>query len=288
MRLAALLIAAFSAWAQERTVAITVDDLPYSAKMLAVFEARHIPVTGFVIQKRADALGDAGTRILEDWIHHGFDLANHSYSHPDINQLSVEEIEQEIIRGETVIRPLMQKAGKKLTYFRFPMNHTGDTKEKHDAIAAFLAGRGYKVATCTIDNSDYIFNNAYVKMLAKKDDAAAARLRSEYLAYTGTEIDYYSRLNRQVLGYEPPHVMLLHDNQLNSEMIEQVLQLFEDRHYRFVTLDTAQSDAAYRIPETYLNRFGWTWGYRWAKTRNVKVNGKLETEPADWILQYGK
>jgi peptidoglycan/xylan/chitin deacetylase (PgdA/CDA1 family) len=286
---AVILWFSIGAFAQERTVAITVDDLPVdgNGKLISAFEARHVPVTAFVIQKKVESLGDAGTRILEDWILHGFDLGNHTYSHPDTNTLSVDEIEQEIIRGEAAIGPLMRAAGKKLTYFRFPMNHTGDTKAKHDALAAFLAKRGYQLATCTIDNSDYLFNQAYLRILDNADDAAAVKLRRDYLAYTSAEIDYYSGLNKQVFGYEPPHVMLLHDNRLNSELIGQVLQLFADRHYRFVTLDAAQSDAAYRTPETCINRFGWMWGYRWASVRNVKVNGKLELDPPEWISKYG-
>jgi peptidoglycan/xylan/chitin deacetylase (PgdA/CDA1 family) len=306
---AALALYAVTASAQVRTVAITVDDLPYAGgtfvapidpqipstaemvnrKLLAAFQRHQIPVTGFVIQKRVESLGTAaGTRILKDWISRGFDLGNHTGSHPDINELSPEQIEQEIVDGESTIGTLTKGAGKRLEFFRFPMNHTGDTKAKHDMIAAFLAQRGYQLATCTIDTSDYLFNDAYRRMLAKSDNVAARKLRLEYLAYTSTEIDYYAALNKQVLGYEPPQVMLLHDNRLNGDVIEEVLQLFERKQYRFVTLAAAQTDAAYRTADTYITKFGPMWGYRWAKERNIKVNGSLETDPPKWILDYGK
>ena len=304
----------FSSWqaafAQGRTVAITVDDLPYAGgalamtsvseasstaeivnrKLLAALQAHNVPVTGFVIQKTVESLGpESGPGILKEWISRGFDLGNHTYSHPDINGLDAEQIEQEIVRGELTVAPLMKKSGKKLVYFRFPMNHTGDTKEKHDSIAEFLAQRGYRLATCTIDNSDYLFNAAYVQMLAGSDGENMKRLRAEYLAYTSKEIDYYAALNKQVFGYEPPQVMLLHDNLLNADAIEQVLQLFGEKHFRFVSLEMAQADPAYRTPETFLTKFGPMWGgYRWANERNVKVNGSLEPDPPPWILQYGK
>jgi len=303
------LLSAFTGFAQGRSVAITVDDLPYAGgaqiaasasevpstaeivnrKLLAALQAHRVPVTGFVIQKTVESLGPAlGTSILKEWTSRGFDLGNHTYSHADLDGLSAEQMEREIVRGESTAGPLMKEAGKKLAFFRFPMNHTGDTKEKHDAVAAFLLQRGYRVATCTIDNSDYLFNDAYVRMLAKNDGQAAQKLRAEYLAYTNAEIDYYAALNGQVFGYEPPQVMLLHDNRLNAEVIEQVLRLFEQKEYRFVSLDVAQSDAAYRTPETYITKFGPMWGYRWANERSVKVNGSLEPDPPKWILQYGK
>jgi len=293
--------------AQKRTVAITVDDLPYASgggaadpvaeaaqagianrAMLAAFRRHHVPVTGFAIQKRVDALGPDGPRILNQWIQSGLDLANHTYSHPDINTLSVEQIEDEIVKGERTIGPLMDGAGKKLEFFRFPMNHTGDTRAKHDALAEFLKRRGYRLATCTIDNSDYVYNTAYVRILAKNDHTSAKKLRGEYVAYTAAEIDYYAGLNQQVLGYEPPQVMLLHANRLNADTIEQVLKLFTDRRYRFVSLAAAQSDPAYQIPETHVTKFGPMWGYRWAAERGVKVNGSLEKEPAKWVTDYAR
>src|ERR1700690_1633844 len=92
-----------------------------------------------------------GTEILKEWIREGFDLGNHTYSHADSNQLSAEQFQDEIVRGEAALSPLLEEAGKRLTFFRFPMNHTGGTKAKHDSVAALLARRGYRVAACTID-----------------------------------------------------------------------------------------------------------------------------------------
>ncbi len=286
-----LCFAAFALSIQARTVAITLDDLPNAGagsaadaeginkQLLAAFQTHHVPVTGFVIQQRVEALGpERGANILRQWTKQGLDLGNHTWSHSDVNDLSVAQIENEIVHGESTIGTVK--------FFRFPFNHTGDTKEKHDAIAAFLASRGYRLAVCTIDTSDYVFNNAYLLMLAKKDEPNAKRLRAEYLAYSETEIDYYAALNKQVLGYEPPEVMLLHANRLNADTINAILLQFKERGYRFVTLTEALSDPAYRIPDTYITKFGMMWGYRWARERNVKVNGKLEKDPPAWVTSY--
>jgi peptidoglycan/xylan/chitin deacetylase (PgdA/CDA1 family) len=308
---ASVTLAVFSAvgvFAQTRTVAITVDDLPYARgdfayadvpaeasaallvndNLLTAFRTHRVPVTGFVIQKRVEFLGPAGTQILKRWISQGLDLGNHTYSHYDIDDLSTEQFEEDILHGESAIAPLLREAGKKPEFFRFPMNHTGDTEVKHDAIAVFLSQRGYRVATCTIDNSDYVFNAAYLLMLAKDDGPGEQELRHDYLAYTSVEIDYYAALNKQVFGYEPPQVMLLHDNQLNADVIEQVIALFAQKQYKFVSLDTAQSDRAYHTPDTYVSQYGPMWGYRWAKERSVKVNGRLESDPPQWIVDYDK
>jgi peptidoglycan/xylan/chitin deacetylase (PgdA/CDA1 family) len=288
--LAALALCCWAAAAQQRTVAITVDDLPFvgpaesavagNRALLEAFRRHHVPVTGFVVRQSVEQLGADGPRILTEWRGAGFDLGNHSYSHPNMNDLTVKEIEREIVRGE--------KGLGKPRFFRFPMNHTGDTKEKHDAVARFLAARGYELATCTIENSDYLFSRAYVDLQAKGDAAGLERLRKEYLEYTELEIDYFAGLGKRVFGYEPPEVMLLHANPLNAELIDKILVMFESRGYRFVTLAEAQSDAAYRTPDNYIAKFGPMWGYRWAKERGVKVDGRREKDPPEWVMKYGK
>jgi peptidoglycan/xylan/chitin deacetylase (PgdA/CDA1 family) len=307
LALAALaVLCAVPALGQSRTVAITVDDLPYAAggvrpnlspaaapearavnrAILAALLRHHVPATGFVIGRGVDQLGATGPRLLRRWIAAGFDLGNHSYSHPDIDKLDLAAIEDEIVKDEASFLPLMRAAHRGTRFIRFPYNHTGDTQAKHDAIAAFIAARGYTMAVCTIDNEDFAFNDAYLAALSRHDAAAAGRIRQAYLDYTGIEIDYYAGLNKQVFGYEPPQVMLLHDNRLNADVMDQVLELFERRGYTFASLQQAESDPAYGTPDTFATPFGMMWGYRWARERKVHVDGSLEQEPPSWVTNY--
>jgi hypothetical protein len=41
-------------------------------------------------------------------------------------------------------------------------------------LASLLISRGYRLADCTIDNEDYVFNAAYLKALARSDHSMAA------------------------------------------------------------------------------------------------------------------
>ena len=301
IRLIFVLSACLPCLAQSRTVALTFDDLPavralnaqdavhINQAILAALARHHATAIGFVIESRVQEIGKSpGLAILRNWAADGHELGNHTYSHRDLNELTPEQFRDEVIRGEASFGKALTEHGKRPRFLRFPFNHTGDTKEKMDSVKDFLSRRGYQVAVCTIDNSDYEFARAFDVMLARKDAASLVRLPGEYLSYTASEIDYYSALHRQVFGHEIPHVMLLHANHLNAAVMDQILRLFEERSYRFVTLDAAQSDPAYRIPERFATKYGPMWGYRWAKERGVKVNGKLEPEPPAWILNYGK
>jgi len=287
--------------AQTRAVALTFDDLPVAdtkdptealfvnRALLNALKKHHAPAIGFVNEKTVEELvSENGKRILQRWVREGFDLGNHTFSHADLNNITIELFKQEVARGEDSFRPMLAEVGRTPRFLRFPFNHTGDTKEKHDSVAAFLKQRGYQVAACTIDNEDYLFNASYIQMLAKKDDAQAVKLRAEYLAYTAVEIDYYASLHKQIFGREIPQVMVLHANRLNADILEEILSLFEEKKYRFVSLEAAQSDPAYRVPDTFVTKFGPMWGYRWAKELGIEVDGSLESEPPAWIAQYGK
>jgi peptidoglycan/xylan/chitin deacetylase (PgdA/CDA1 family) len=288
-----------------RAVAITIDDLPFvsaekdplaraksaalaNRKLLTALQRNHVPATGLVNEAGVQEIRPAGTAVLSEWIHRGFDLGNHTYSHPDFNDLTVAQFEDEIVRGEKTYLPLMESAHRDSKFFRFPFNHTGDTKEKHDAVAAFLAQRGYRTAPCTIETEDWMFASKYVLMLSRHDAAAAARLRKDYLAFTAAQIDYFAALNKQVLGYDAPQIMLIHDNPLNADVIEDVIGLFKEKQYRFVTLTEAEADPAFKTPETFITKSGMMWGYRWARERNIKVDGSKEPESPAWVKAYGE
>jgi peptidoglycan/xylan/chitin deacetylase (PgdA/CDA1 family) len=282
------------------SVAITFDDLPAAGTgnpdrdpaltahdvramndaILRTLRQHHVPATGFVNEK-ADRRD-----VLERWVSQGMALGNHTFSHRDYNKLSFAQFRDEVVRGEATIRALMEAAGQKLRFFRFPMNHTGDSERKKQEAAGFLRERGYELATCTIENEDYEFERAYRAALAHGDHGTMARIRTAYLQYTATEIDYYRALHRKVFGRETAQVMLLHVNRLNAEVLDAILRLFEEGEWHFVQLADAQSDPAFGTPDGPPTKFGPMWGYRWARALGVHVDGRTELEPPDWISNY--
>ncbi len=291
-----------------RTVAITFDDLPHAnaadpeapvpptldavrqanRDILGALKAHNTPATGFVVEKRVEEIGPLGQEILKEWVDANLDLGNHTFSHADSNALDLAAIEKEIVDGERSIGPfLFRSAARKPRFLRFPYNHLGNTPEKQEAIAALAAKHGYTLAASTIDTSDYLFDRAYEKALAAKDKATTERIVAAYLDHTREQIVYYANLTRQVLGYEPPAIMLLHVNRLNAVTLDRILTLFEEAGYGFTTLEAAQADPAYQKPLTAATKFGPMWGYRWARDNTIKIDGSTEKEPPEWIVKQG-
>lgn len=289
----------------QRRVAITVDDLPgaipvtptakgelrdlakYNEAIPAILKAHHAPAIGFVNEKRLHVAGERDPRValLQRWIDAGCELGNHTYSHANFNQVSLEEMEDETIRGEVVTRSLLMAVGKPERYFRYPYLFTGPTKELKEAFEAFLRSRGYKNAPVTVDNADYMFNDILQVALEQKNVQLAEQTKREYLQFAQTEFAYFEEASRKLFGREIPQVFLTHDNEINSETLDQLLGLLEKRGYQFVSLDEALADSAYGTPDRFVGTAGISWIDRWRVFFGQKADYEHDPDPPDWVMK---
>lgn len=299
---AALLLACCWLGAQPpaREVAITIDDLPkaggardcdlasvkrLTSRLLEPLRAGKVPVTGFVIgSKCGDGLGREGlTQVLNLWLDAGADLANHTWSHPDLNRTPLADYEADILRNENVLRQAL--GGRKLRYFRHPMLHAGRELETKLALEEFLARHGYRVAPVTLDNSDWMFAYAYAAAKARGDAATMRRVADAYVPYLESIFAFFEQQSVEVVGREIPQVLLLHASEFNAEMMPALLRMMRGRGYRFITLDRALADPAYRLPDRYAGPGGFSWIHRWSMTKGMKPKGE-PNEPEFVTREY--
>ncbi|MBS1811760.1 MAG: polysaccharide deacetylase family protein [Acidobacteria bacterium] len=295
-----LLLLGLSVVAQPRTMTITIDDLPFmvashpqylpnaqrvTKELLRVLRAHRVPAIGFVNEGQLQVAGevDARIRLLQQWLDAGMTLGNHTYSHPDLNSVSIEQYQHDIVRGDVVLRRLLHP--QQPLYFRHPMTHTGDTQAKKDAIDAFLAARGYKITPHTIENYDFVYNVSYVRALRNKDVALQKKLRDSYLNYTLAVTEFAEKISLPIFGREIPQTLLIHANNLNADCLDEMLRRFEARGYRFVTLDEVMRDAAYQTKDTNVSRNGPTWLWRWMKSKGMNVSFRDDPEPPQWVME---
>jgi len=302
----AVALSAVSA-AQTKTIAITIDDLPYAGlnqSMASVIQARHdirsitqtlkahhVPAVAFVNEQKLQVPDQVDMRIglLEIWLDAGVPLGNHTYSHIDLNKNPEPKCEDDVIRGEVISRRLMQARGLDYKYFRHPFLRTGANLEQKNAFEAFLKSRGYVVAPVTTENVDWLFNSAYERALQDDDQDLANRLLDAYLVHTDVEMNYYEKMVQMEFGRPIAHVMLLHANRLNGIVLDQVLSKFEARGYKFVPLDEALKDPAYQTADNYTGPYGYPWPHRWAITLGKDPDFKNAPDPPKWVMdQYEK
>ncbi len=273
----------------QRTVAITIDDLPAGAansmsaseilemttKLLGTLRDQKVPAVGFVNEQKLFKLGEVDDRIkaLNLWLDGGFELGNHTFAHTSLNRVTLQAWEEEVIRGETVTRMLLAQHKMKMRYFRHPYLDAGRDLQTRREAEAFLSSRGYQVAPITMDAWDWMYAGVYDDARKRADTALQQQLVSSYLSYTTSVFDYYEQLSKELLGYEPKQILLLHGNWLEADHIGELLELLRKRGYQFVTLEDALGDSAYSVPDEYVGE-GTGWLDHWAITRGRPSQGQ--------------
>jgi peptidoglycan/xylan/chitin deacetylase (PgdA/CDA1 family) len=267
----------------DRQVAITIDDLPaasansmsgaeisaMTAKLLATLREQKIPAVGFVNERKLYyKWGEVDERIkaLNMWLDAGFELGNHTYAHTSLNRAGLKEFEDDVVRGEVITSLLLAQHKMKLRYFRHPYLDTGRDLLTRREAEAFLVARGYHIAPITLDAWDWHFAGVYDDAKKRNDAAAQQEVVSAYLSYHAQMFDFYEKLARDTIGYEPKQILLLHGNNLEADHIGELMDLMRKRGYRFITLEDALSDSAYSLPDTYVGEEGTGWLEHWAIT----------------------
>lgn len=280
-----VLAGSLSAKEPTRTLAVTVDDLPFNPrsvslaeqkrwtdKLLDTFRKHDIPAIGFVnevgVMEKGEPVPER-VALLEAWLEAGMELGNHTYSHPNLHGVSLEQYLDEIDRGDEVTAKLLAERGEAPRYFRHPYLRTGrDLKTKH-AVEEFLDEHGYRVAPVTHDNSEWIFALAYRRALEADDEKLAERIGSAYVPYMMDKLEFFERNSRDLFDREIPQILLIHANRLNADYFGPLAEAIHERGYRFVSLETALEDPAFESKDTYTGPAGLTWIHRWALTRDV-------------------
>jgi peptidoglycan-N-acetylglucosamine deacetylase len=298
------LAASFPLFAQSsppRAVAVTIDDLPAGAansmtgaeilamttKLLDTLHEQNVPAVGFVNEQKLYKIGEVDDRIkaLNLWLDGGFELGNHTFSHASLNRVTLQAWEEEVIRGETVTRILMAQHKMKLRYLRHPYLDAGRDLQTRREAEAFLSARGYQVAPITMDAWDWMYGGVYEDARKRADAALQQQLVNSYLAYTSSVFDYYEKLSKDLLGYEPKQILLLHGNWLEADHIAELIDLLRKRGYQFVTLENALGDSAYSVPDEYVGE-GTGWLDHWAITRGRPA----QNEPVfpQWVIDKSR
>lgn len=280
-----------------RRVAVTVDDLPatregtleskrmINSSLLEKLQKQGIPAIGFVNEKKLGIPEAQGGEIalLQAWLDASMELGNHTFSHPSFFSTPLEKFKSEVIQGAKVTNGLLEARGQRLQYFRHPYLNTGPDLATKTAFEDFLKREGYTIAPVTLDNSEWMYAQAYEVAQKRHDSELSARIVDEYIRYMARIFDFYEKLSRELFDREIPQVLLLHTNQLNADYLDELALMIRERGYEFISLGEALKDPAYRSSDQYVGRNGISWLQRWSITRGNPW--REEPEVPDWIQE---
>jgi peptidoglycan/xylan/chitin deacetylase (PgdA/CDA1 family) len=243
--------------AMSQQIAFTWDDLPahgalpagetrvdIARKLIAAMNEAHMPPAyGFVngVQTEREPLS---TPVLKMWRDAGLPLGNHTWSHPNLNQISLEDWQLDLLKNEPLLKKYMGDGD--WHWLRFPYLGEGETAEKRAAERKFLVQHGYRVATVTMNFADYAYNEPYARCVQKNDSAAISRLETSYLDAAGAASDYSRGLATTLYGHDIPYVLLMHVGAFDARMLPRLLKLYRDKGFSFITLQQAENDPFYK------------------------------------------
>jgi peptidoglycan/xylan/chitin deacetylase (PgdA/CDA1 family) len=288
-------------FAQQRTVAVTIDDLPVvstrttlkdrqqiTRDLLGHIKKAKVPAIGFVNENKlyaGEKLDERQVDLLRMWLDAGLELGNHTFSHRSLNRIDRADYEADLLKGEIVTKGLLAKKGKKIRYFRHPFLQTGRSLEIKSEFDKFLAKHGYTIAPVSHDNADYIFARAYDIAFDRGDKKLMQQVGDAYVPYMEAKLDYWERQSVKIFGREIAQTLLIHANSINAEYFDDLATMFKKRGYKFVDLETALKDEAYRLPDTFVGAAGISWLHRWTLDKGREHVLPNEPMVPDFVLK---
>jgi peptidoglycan-N-acetylglucosamine deacetylase len=237
-------------------IAITFDDLPVHNDLppgvtrrqvgqqiiQALGDANAPQVYGFV---NAASISNSPTlaEVLSDWRAAGHPLGNHTWSHPNLNDLSVAAYADEIIKNEAVLD--QQSKGMDWRWFRYPFLAEGSDPVKRKAVRDVLAMRDYRIAQVTMSFGDYMWNGPYARCVAKNDLLAIQKLEDSFLKAAADELDRSRQMSQALYQRDIPYVLLMHVGGFDAYVMPKLLAMYKAKGVKLVTLDEAQNDPFY-------------------------------------------
>jgi len=235
--------------------------------MIAALKAGGVPVIGFVngvgTEQHPETLD-----VLPEWPAAGLLLGNHTWTHPHLSEITIPQFEDELMKGDQMLSRLGD--GSDWRWFRYPFLDEGKDEAQRAAARQVLAKHGYRVADVTTSFSDWAFTPAWARCNAAGDKAAVAELERMYMDAAKESISVARGTSHALYGRDIPYVLLMHISAISAHMMPQVITLYRDAGFRFVTIRQAESDPVYR-PDIDLSLPGRVPDWKLAQQKGVKL-----------------
>jgi peptidoglycan-N-acetylglucosamine deacetylase len=244
----------FSHLAYSKEIAITFDDSPRHAKgyfdgntrskkLIDELRSHHVKQVAFF--SVSERLNKEGIERLNRYAKAGHIIANHTHSHPNINQLTLENFSQDFLMAHNKLKSFDNYS----KLFRFPYLREGDTRLKRDGMRQLLQEHGYRNAYITLNNYDWYIEVLFQRAIKKGEEVDMGRMKAFYVDTLMESIEYYDQMAVTRLGRSPKHVLLLHEMDISALFIGDLVDELRKRGWSIISPLEAYKDeiADYQI-----------------------------------------
>lgn len=258
--LCCILFLSISITAQE--IALTFDDAPRrdgllytglkrSEILLEKLEQYNVPqVAFFCVPGNKDAVGILRLKMYGQA---GHIIANHSYTHPPIAEVGVDQYITDIKMADTALRKLPNFR----PWFRFPYLNEGRDEATRDRIREALQEINYLNGYVTVDNYDWYLESMFQQALKEHKKINYDLLKDLYIEHIWESIQFYHNIALKTLNRSPKHVLLLHENDLAALFLDDLISFLRGEGWEIISPENAYQDPiANHIPNVLMNNQG--------------------------------
>ena len=192
---------------------------------------------------------EKGRYLLTEWNDRGHGIANHTYSHPNLNSenVTVLDFKKDIQRADQLI----EGYSNYVKLFRFPYLKEGNTMEKVKGLRTFLQEQGYRNGYVTIDASDWYIDSRLRSRLAEDKNANLEAYRDFYIEHLLDRAKFYEKLSFQLTGRHIKHTLLLHHNLAAALFLGDLIQAFKAEGWDIISASEAYQDEIFNRTPSY-------------------------------------
>jgi peptidoglycan-N-acetylglucosamine deacetylase len=185
-------------------------------------------VFGFI--NAARAADDSGPRALEPWLAAGHPLGNHTFTHANLDEISVADYTADIEKNDAFLAAMLgddPAARARRRTFRYPFLREGRDAATIDAVQAYLRQNHYRIAEVTIDFGDWAYNGPYARCVARDARDAIDGLRRDFIERALYVLDWSKATAAALYGRPIPHVLVLHTGSFDALVLDELLSAYE-------------------------------------------------------------
>lgn len=181
--------------------------------------------------------------ILDRWVAAGHHVANHTHSHPNLNDVSADRYIEEIDLADKHLEPWLSKAPDR--FFRYTLNLWGNTEEKRRRVKAHLDELKYTITEVTTWFYEWRWNAAFEKCLAKGDQTDIQFLKRSFFDFSVAQLRYDMTTASEWFGREIKGITLGHNVPFFAEIASDFFTRLKDEGLEFISLEEAAVDPVY-------------------------------------------
>ncbi|HEY0428194.1 MAG TPA: M56 family metallopeptidase [Pyrinomonadaceae bacterium] len=246
-------------------------------------KAHKIPAIGFVLGgsiSDGEKLYPVRANIVRLWRDAGFEIGIGNFKHIWFYDTPYEEYVANVEKNEGVVKKILAEKNLALRYFSYPYLNTGKTADERNRFESWLAARGLTPVKYTIDNNEWMYSYAYDMARNDNDVNTMKEIQTAFVEYMSQMFDHYEAYSQEMFGRDINQTMVLTPSRLVADTADELFGMIEKRGYKYVSMDEAQADEAYKTQENFYGKSGISWFERWAMAQGKKLRDepKIDAE----------